>query len=110
VLTGANYAFHLFDVDYVLLFQYANSLLMDMVKEMFSNSGDFNAFMDILQHNFVSILLGNIKFWILAAFVFVTIFVVYISLSRLESMDFAVYVPKGKMLAKWSCFRALYIH
>jgi hypothetical protein len=58
---------------------------MEQAKEMFSNSGEVtDILVDFLQHTFSSI--GNSKLWIIAAILFVICVIVFVTLSRMESM------------------------
>lgn len=84
-----------------------NFIFMEHIKEMFSNSGDFDALVNFLQYNFTSVFLGNSKLWILTAIVLVTIVTVFITLHRMESMNvYLIDVPTGKMLAKIILFQS----
>lgn len=58
---------------------------MELVREMFSNSADFDSLMDFLQSNFTNVYLGSGKLWLLAVIAFATIAIVYVTLNRLES-------------------------
>lgn len=59
--------------------------IMELVREMFSNSADFDSLMDFLQSNFTNVYLGSSKLLLLAVIAFATIVIVYVTLNRLES-------------------------